>query len=289
MSEDIFKKACLVKLTCRCWSGKRALPGDTMSAVGDREWLNGTKKLVRPGLIRPIRAVVASARRMLRDYALPFPIQGLTLVPKTAMERIEARLQDHKLEFDGAVDSFLFDYEEAVHEARELLGELFDATDYPMDIRGCFEFAWQYVSLDKPDKASLLSPEMMKREEEKFRNLMAEAKTEAMTALREGFRDLVDGLARKLEPGTDGRPKSIKSNSLNRLREFTATFDDRNIFNDEELHRLVDRMKSLTDGVDGTSLRDDPSARRAIRDGMEGIMAGLDGMVEDAPARRVRL
>jgi len=51
----------------------------------------------------------------------------------------------------------------------------------------------------------------------------------------------------------------------------------------------VDRMRSLTDGVDGTSLRDDPSARRAIRDGMEGIMAGLDGMVEDAPARRVRL
>jgi len=133
MSDNIFQKACLIQLSTSCWQGVTTLQSNIMERIGNSEWLKGAKILVNPESLSPVRSQATRARTMLQKSALPFPVKGLTLVPKEALRKIDQTLEEIRQEFDAEVEIFISKYEDERLEARGILGDLFNDSDYPVD------------------------------------------------------------------------------------------------------------------------------------------------------------
>jgi hypothetical protein len=220
---------------------------------------------------------------------LPFPVKGLTLVPKEALRRIDESLEEIRQEFDAEVEIFISKYEDERLEAREILGDLFNDSDYPVDIRSKFHFEWQFLTLDVPGKSRILPVEVYEREVQKFQAMMEEARELAVAALREEFAGIVAHIGDRLSGKDDGKAKRFRFSMVERLREFVESFSDRNLFQDELLEGLVEQARNLLNGVSSVNLRKDEGLRDMVGVEMGLIKLAIDEAMEDLPRRKIRL
>jgi len=287
---NIFKKACLIQLATSCWVGAKMLQPGIMEKIGDSEWLKGRKLLINPELLGPIKTTIQKARQLLMKHALPFPLPGLFLVPKENIADVDGQLALIQQEFASKAESFSSFYEEAREEAKIVLGTLFSETDYPVNIRTKFRFDWRFLLLDVPGKASILTPEIYEREKEKFQALMEEARELSVIALREEFQEVVAHMVERLNGNGTGKPKTIKSNMVNRINEFLDSFGDRNLFNDEQLSELVTQARTSIAGVQNTyALNYNEVLRKRFSSEMSNLKTSIDLAIEDMPRRRIRM
>lgn len=291
MSNDgnLFQKACLVQLSTGCWQGVTALGSHLMERIGNAEWLKGAKVLIDPDCLLPVRSVLSKARGYLTKSALPFPIHGLTLVPKEMLTRIDETLCQMRDEFDAEVQKFIEGYEEEREKARDSLGHLFNESDYPIDVRRKFRFEWRFITMDVPGESGLLTPELYEREREKFQALMEETRELATVALREEFAGIVRHMVERLSGEEDGKPKRFQTSMLDKMGEFLDSFGDRNLFADEKLTELVDQAREVVSGLSTEELRQDGNLRRYIAGEMNELRVAINGALEDLPRRKIRM
>lgn len=288
--ENVFRQSCLLQLNTSCWTGSKALEPAAMQRLGDSDWLRGKKHLIDPEYLGPIKTVIHRARKFLAKYALPFPISTLTLVPKESILTIEHGLKDFELEYWDKVMLFEHRYVTAREEAKTVLGELFRDTDYPVNIMEKFRFEWRYVTLDIPNEASVLPPEIYEQEKQKFRNLMEETRETALLAMREEFAGLISHMIERLTPGDDGKPKIMRSSMVENLNEFFSTFERRNLFDDDELRELVDHASHVLKDIQSPyALKYNDLLRKRIVQDMSRLKVAVDKSIEDLPRRRIRM
>ncbi len=290
MSNDIFKKACLIQLTSSVWQCSRVLNQEVLAKkLGqENEWLRGRKFLINPELLGPVKTAVQQARKTVQKYALPFPITSIYMVPKDSLVIIDERLQYFKDRFWNKVQDFEALYGAGREEAESVLGDLFNEADYPVDIMTKFKFDWRFFELSTPAKSRILSPEIYEREKEKFTSLMDETRELAMAALREEFSTVVSNLVDRLT-NNDGKPKVINNSMFNKLHEFLDDFSTRNIFEDEQLVELTEQAKSVIDGVSPFGLKYNDVMRKKITKGMSDLDNAISASIEDMPRRKLRL
>jgi hypothetical protein len=287
--ENIFQKACLIQLSTAVWQGMTSLTPTLMEKIGNREWLKGAKILVDPDSLSPARSVISKARTHLGKSALPFPIHGLTLVPKETLSRIDEALCGMKQEFEVEVEKFIGSYETEREKARESLGPLFNDADYPIDVRRKFRFEWRFITMDVPGRSGILSPELYEREREKFQALMDETRELATVALREEFAGIVRHMVERLSGQEDGKLKRFQASMLEKMGEFLDSFGDRNLFRDDKLAELVDQAREVVSGLSTEELRQDGNLRSYIADEMNQLRVAVDGALEDLPRRKIRM
>jgi len=286
---DMFKKACLCQIQSSCWTGSKTLNTSIMDNLGNGEWLRGRKLLISQDLLGPIRTTIHQARKLLARYALPFPMAGLHLVPKESLVNIDGQLDLMKAEFFDKVETFAGYYSQAREEARQALGELFNESDYPIDIRNKFRFEWRFLQIDVPGRTSVLSPEIYTREKEKFLGLMNETRELAMAALREEFGEIVHHLTQKII--SDDKPKVFRINMVTRINEYLDAFQDRNIFNDTKLEALVEEARGLVRQISGNpyGVQYNDVLRQKFTKDFNMLKASIDAAIEEMPRRRIHL
>lgn len=288
--DNIFRQSCLLQLNTSCWTGSKSLEPAAMQKLGDSDWLRGKKHLVDPEYLGPIKTVVQKARKYLTKNALPFPLTTLTLVPKESILAIEETLNEFQREYWSKVEQFVEVYEMAREQAQYILGDLFRDTDYPMDIRAKFKFEWRYVTLDVPDEASILPPEIYEREKEKFYDLMQETQESALLALREEFAGLIGHMVDRLETSDEGKPKILRSSMIDNLNEFFESFEGRNLFNDGELREMIEQAKSVIKEIQSPyALKYNELLRKRVAEEMTRLKVAVDQSIEDLPRRRIRM
>lgn len=289
MNSNVFQEACLLQLNTSCWQGSRMLDPAVMERIGNSEWLRGRKHLISPEALNPIRAAISRARKDVERFALPFPLVGLTLVPKEQLARIEECLARHRTDYWNEVEKFEDQYEEAREAARLNLGEFFSETDYPINIRSRFSFEWRYFVLDVPGKAGILTPEIYEREKSKFMAMMEETRELATAALRKEFADHVSHIVERLTRSEDGKPKTFKNCMVEKIQNYLDEFGGRNLFEDDHLAELVEKAKAIIGGVSPESIRENIWLKNSIAEGMGKIKQAIDHAIIDLPRRKVRL
>jgi hypothetical protein len=287
--KEIFRKACIVQFHSSVWQCTKMLDHSVMERVGENaDWLKGRKYLIDPQLIGPCRSVVQLARKMLNQFALPFPIVSLYLVPKESMSKVEQRLQHLKELFWERYREFESKYDQSLMDARYNLGELFSDADYPINLETKFNFEWRYLALGFPIKASLVTPELYEREKQKFHELMEETRNTAMTALREELGGIVSHLVDRLT-NNNGKPKKINEGMFNRLKDFLNDVEARNIFDDDQLIELAQEAKNVIGGVSPLGLKDNHGLRMEITNQMNSLKHAVEASIEDLPTRQIRI
>lgn len=288
-AENMFREAALLQLTATCWQLDKKLPQSMLADVGNVDFLRGRKLLLAPDSTALIKQHIGKARNYLRKISLPFPIKGCVLVPKKLIPEIQEHLKEIEWHYNSAVEDFLYWYPQTVKDAKESLGELFDECDYPTQeaVKNKFRFQWRYITIG-PSVSRVLPPSIYKEEVKKFRELMEQARSEAITALREEFVDLVTNIADKLQNHDDGRPRRLRDAAVENLKQFLDNFSSRNIFEDAQLAELVEQCREIITNTNANAIRGNTQVREEVHLQMEKILAGIDASLEDLPRRRLR-
>ena len=260
-----------------------------LADVGNVDFLRGRKLLLAPESTALIKQHIGKARNYLRKISLPFPIKGCVLVPKKLIPEIQEHLKEIEWYYNSAVEDFLYWYPQTVKDAKESLGELFDECDYPTQetIKNKFRFHWRYITIG-PSISRVLPPSIYKEEVKKFQELMEQARSEAITALRAEFVDLVTNIADKLQNHDDGRPRRLRDAAIENLKQFLDNFNSRNIFEDEQLSELVEQCRGIITNTNANAIRGNTQVREEVHLQMGKILAGIDASLEDLPRRRLR-
>lgn len=286
--ENLFEKGCLVQLSASVWGATRKIKPQRLTDLAvSSEWLRASKKLIDPEALKPINKVINKARSYLTGVNLPFPIKGMEFVPKEMISRVDERLNEFKSEFNHSVATFMENYDQLREVAMVHLGELFNETEYPLDIRKKFAFIWRFIILDVPNgNTSLLAPEVYEREKEKFVQTMEQARELAIQSLREEFAGMVERITDRFSEGANGDRKIFKNGTVNNFYEYFETFKDRNIFKDDELSELVERAKDILGGKSAEEIRSNDQFKERIEDGMRDVEKAMAEILS-MPRRKI--
>lgn len=286
--ENLFEKGCLVQLSASVWGATRKIqPRQITDLPVSGEWLRASKKLVDPEALKPINKIINKARSYLTATSLPFPIKGMEFVPKEMISRVDERLNGFKSEFNHSVETFMGSYDRLREVAMVHLGELFNETEYPLDVRKKFAFIWRFIILDVPNgNTSLLAPEVYEREKEKFVQTMEQARELAVQSLREEFAGMVERITDRFSHGPNGDVKIFKNGTVNHFYEYFETFKERNIFKDHELSELVERAKVILGGKSAEEIRGNDRFKKRIREGMEDVEKAMAEILS-MPRRKI--
>ena len=286
--ENIFEMGCLIQLSTSIWGARRKIKtGQITDMAGANEWLSTHKKLIDPCALKPIQKVANAARGYLSGMSLPFPINGMVFVPKEMISKVDAELDRYKSEFNSKIEDFVSRYDELREVAVVYLGDLFNETDYPVDIRSKFSFAWRFIVLDVPNgNSGVLSPEVYEREKTKFIQTMEEARELAIVSLREEFSSMIKRVTERFTNGHGTKSKIFKNGTINNFYEFFETFRERNIFRDTELAELVDQAEAILGGKTAETIRSNDQLKDHIREGMVEMEKSMENILS-RPRRRI--
>lgn len=286
--ENIFEMGCLIQLSTSIWGARRKIKAGQITDMDSaNEWLSTHKKLIDPCALKPIQKVANAARGYLSGMSLPFPINGMVFVPKEMISRVDKELCRFESEFNSKIEDFVSRYDELREVAVVYLGDLFNETDYPVDIRSKFSFAWRFIVLDVPNgNSGVLSPEVYEREKTKFVQTMEEARELAIMSLREEFSSMIKRVTERFTNGHGTKSKIFKNGTINNFYEFFETFRERNIFRDTELAELVDQAEAILGGKTAETIRSNDQLKDHIREGMVEMEKSMENILS-RPRRRI--
>lgn len=277
---NVFEKGVLVQISTSVWTGKiKASTAAVNKTDADADFLSIHKSLVSKECLKPVEHIRTMARGYVANRSLPFSVTGVLFIPKDMIEVIDEKLRGYQEQFYCQVNEFVEKYDVFTRQAKDKLGELYNPSDYPKDIRRKFSFEWNFFVMAAPDKLSVISPAIYEREKENFQATMHEFEKTAVQALRKNFGDMISRIADRLS-GT--KKKTFKDTTVTNLRQFIGDFKAMNITDDKELETLVARAdECLGTKITPEDLRTDDSLRVSLAGKMSFIEHQISDLVSE--------
>jgi hypothetical protein len=243
-----------------------------------------SKDLIDPKELKPIRRADANLKAWLAGRAVPSSIirGGMYLIPLAMLEEVDREITGFKAKREELVREFVDRYEELKAEARERLKGCYNECEYPPagEVFDAFGVEARWLTFDVPAALKSLNRSVYEREKKKAELQWSYAADEIRDALRASYAELVTAMTEKLgEDPETGKPRVFRDSYADKLKEFLATFEARNLTNDEELSRLTLQAKELLRGVNPKDLREQKDFRAKVAEGFEQIKRQMSGMV----------
>ena len=267
------------------------LPAGAEAKKPDRSWLWVSKTLFISEEFNAIYTADEKAIARAESFCVPSPLRGLKILPLGNVPYVEEIFKEHLPARQALVDAFIAVYPAAVEAALQRLGSLGDPQDYaPIEVvKESFKFNWQYFQMGVSASVESVKAEMFLKEKDLAQERWKSAEEETQKLLRTSMSGLVDDLLTRLTPGTDGKRKVLREESVVAVRDFLNGFNAKNITDDKELSEMVEKMKKLTSGVTADTLRNDFMARSKVTTAFTEISEALGEMITDSPLRKLRL
>lgn len=266
---------------------QKAQAAESFGAEG--QYLSAGKKLLdtRHPAFKTVTGVRSRIVSLWKGMSLPYPEPGVRLIRQDQIEVFTTQLTQLKEELDEAVWRLDEHYAELKSAARERLGSLFDAADYPESVRGMFQVAWDFPSVEPPDYLQRLNPEVYRQECERVAGRFDEAVQLAEQAFVEELRQLVEHLTERLSGQADGKPKIFRDSAVENLTEFFDRFRQLNVRSNDQLDDLVGQCQQVVSGVEPQSLRNNQDLRQSVASELSQVQSVLDGLLVDRPRRNI--
>ncbi|MBI3860745.1 MAG: hypothetical protein HY290_02495 [Planctomycetia bacterium] len=266
---------------------QKAEAADTFGAEGN--YLSAAKKLLDTK--HPAFRAVTSVRHQILSYwkgnSLPYPEPGIRLIRQDDIGAFNMHMTTHKADLDEAISGLNIHYAELKATARDRLGRLYNASDYPASLTGLFDVTWDFPSVEPPSYLSRLSPELYQQESERVAARFDEAVRLAEEAFLAELDRLISHLTERLSGQEDGKPKVFRDSAIENLTEFFGRFRRLNIRSNEQLEQLVDQVQGAVRGIEPQSLRNDMPLRQRVVNQLSGIQSVVDGLLVDRPRRNI--
>ena len=260
-------------------SAQKNQAADTFGAEG--KFLSAGKKLLDTShpAFKAVTAIRGRCVAYWKAVSLPYPEPGVRL--------IDQQIVTLRSELDDAVTELDQHYDELRSAARQRLGDLFDASDYPVSLIGLFAIEHDYPSVEPPDYLRQLSPELYQQECRRVQSRFDEAVQLAEQAFLDELVRLVEHITERLSGADDGKPRVFRDSAVTNLTEFFERFRTLNVRSSEQLDELVSRAQQVIGGVEPQQLRDSATLRQRVVTQLAGVQSSLDGLLVDRPRRNI--
>ena len=267
--------------------GQKDVAADSFGAEG--KFLSAGKKLLDTNhpRFKAVTKVKGEATKYWKESTLPYPEAGLRLIRQSEVADFGRRIDRFKDELSFAVVDLEDHYDELRSAARERLGELFNASDYPASLIGAFAIDCDFPNVEPPEYLRQLSPQIYEAECQRVRARFDQAVVLAEQAFLDELTSLVDRLADRLSTDEDGKQRIFRDSAVTNLTDFFTRFQRLNIGSNEQLDQLVQQAQGVIDGVQPQQLRDSQNLRQHVATRMAGIQSSLNQLLTDRPRRRV--
>jgi hypothetical protein len=240
----------------------------------------------------PALRVVAAVRNQIdvywRSMTLPFPEPCIRLIPVDRLEEFHRQMADYSAELGDAVATLEQDFDDLKADAARRLGSLFQPSDYPANLLGCFAVRWDFPNLEPPSHLIWLSPSVHQLEEFRVQTRFEEAVRLADQTFLEEFVRLVAHLCERISGANpDGTPKVFRDAAVNDLGDFIARYRRFNLRSDAQLDEMVALVRRTLDGVTPERLRAHPGLRRTVAAQLSWVLTSLDAMRRDDTQRPI--
>lgn len=286
---DLAERCVAVRIRTGKIGNTRKVDSGKVEVDADKDLLSISKRLFDSDEFRAIKNLDSEVRRYLESKALPFET-GIHLIPNDMIEEVDTKLREFAERREALVEIFIDVYPVLVEAMPDKLRSLHNSFDYGTvkEARRAFHFDWQYRTFGTPGKLKELSAKLWREERAKAARTMADACEEIKQVLRASMLELITTMRDRLET-PEGKPR-IFGPATSNLRDFLADFNLRNVVDDSDLSKLVDKAKGLLDGgITANDLKDNAALCEKVKTGMAGIASKLEGMVIAKPTRKIRL
>jgi hypothetical protein len=260
---------------------------DTFGA--EKQFLSAGKKLLDTSHphFKAVTAVRTRTVAYWRGVSLPYPEAGVRLLRQDRIEGFASAMSEFKDELSAAVQELDEHFESLKATARQRLGRLYNAIDYPTSLIGLFDLSWDFPSVEPPDYLQQLSPELYAQECQRVQSRFTEAVRLAEEAFIDELTRLIAHLTERLSGTDDGKPKIFRDSAIGNLQEFFDRFRSLNVRSNEQLDQLVSQCQGIVRGVMPQQLRDDMPLRQRVATQLSAVESVLDGLLVDRPRRNI--
>ncbi len=206
------------------WFGTRktltpAQKSEAADAFGaEGEFLSAGKKLIdtRHPAFKEVTAVRGRIVNFWKGLSLPYPEPGIRLIRQDDIGGFNLQLTTLKADLEDTVARLDEHFAELKSAARQRLGRLFNAGDYPESLQGLFDVSWDFPSVEPPDYLRQLSPELYRQESQRIAARFDEAVRLAEEAFTSELAKLVSHLTEP--PLLVKKTESQKSSAIRQSR-----------------------------------------------------------------------
>jgi hypothetical protein len=293
-AQRLRRLAAAVRVHFTWWGTRKTLSNDQKEEVGnvydaDSRLLSASKRLVdvRHESFRRLTAVRTSTLKYWRGLTLPYVEAGVRLIRQCDIEGFVRRMNGFGEELLQAEADLNAVYGEIKDDARRGLGKLYDAADYPPEVKGLFHVEFDFPSVEPPRYLLGLHPELYHQEQERISKRFEEAVQLAEQAFVAEFSKLVAHLTERLSGGEGGQTRVFRDSVVSNLTEFFERFRKLNVQSNQDLDHLVEQAQQLVRGVQPQELRDNDGLRQHIAAEMTQVQTQLETMMVDRPRRQI--
>lgn len=255
----------------------------------DRNYLSATHKLfdTRHPAFKTVTAVKGDIVAYWRCQTLPYVEDGIRLMLKNQVEEFNARMTEYREQLKQAVQDLDDHFHELRHEAKNRLGQLYNADNYPDSVIGTIDVEWSFPSVEPPDYLMQIQPALYEQEKQRVAARFEEAVALAEAAFLKELQELVENLQERLKPAEDGRKKIFRDSTVGNFKEFFQKFQQLNVSDNQALDSIVQSAAALLDGVEPAELRNLPTLRGEVTAGLAKIGEQLSALITTAPRRKI--
>ncbi|MDE0488594.1 MAG: hypothetical protein OXI07_05305, partial [Gammaproteobacteria bacterium] len=272
---DLNTDAMLVSLRIAAWSGRLYDRDASAHVAAHHEAATSAgrynKRLLPKEAFAALTATVSRARTAHYEQTLPWDDKGARLLTVANYERYTELMDGLCEKMIRERARFVEDYQDNIDRARLELGRLFRIQDYPSSAALKDKFAIRYRIAPVPDADHFIArlagddTERVKRDIERQ---VGERLNGAVGDLYRRLGESVERVADRLREDGDGKPLVFRNTMIENIRDLVDVVPRLNIFGDDELARLCERVKDRIASVEPDALRPsrtfDPGARRRV-------------------------
>ena len=269
-------------------TGQKAQIAETFNAQ-ERD-LSASKRIldVSDPVFRQVTAIKNHIIGYWRAMTLPHPEPGIRLLKRDRAQDFSRTLDEYRQKLHESVGKLESHYARLKDAARVRLGTLFNESDYPPHLSGMFDVSYEFISLEPPAYLLELSPEVYQEQQRRVAARFEEAIDLAEKAFTSELAQLVSHLVERLTgDGAGGEKKVFRDSAIANINGFFERFRSLNVGSNSELDKLVTTAQQAIRGVGAQDLRDREGLRQQVATQMSSVLATLDGLLVDAPRRKI--
>jgi hypothetical protein len=255
----------------------------------DVRFLSAGKRLL--DITHPVYKAVTAVRGKVIAYwksmSLPYPEPGIRLIRQDRIDEFTAKMREFQEELAEAVENLDRHYSDLKAMARQRLGSLFNAGDYPESLVGAFSIDADFPSVEPPDYLSQLNPQLYEQECRRVQSRFDAAVQLAEEVFTGELAKLVSHLTERLTGQEDGKCRIFRDSAIDNLTEFFQRFRELNVRSNDQLDQIVADAQRIIRGIEPQTLRDNGGLRQHVATEMSRVQSVLDGLLVDRPRRAI--
>lgn len=319
--ERVFTEGTLIQVNVARWSGLKYLDAEDLGLKSediDSDLFSlGRKRLLSKSRMQSFKSIENRARKTVDKYSFPFPLGKAAFIPAAAIPKVIEELDKHIVDFDGATETLVKDYEDVkkamiglyqnnLPSIYERLGDAVDETfpefsarfldkiarAYPQDIKSRYSLSYSMFRVSMPEdaRAEAIETGVAAEVAEQKAKLIAKKNKEMQKRINEDVDDFVVKVVGALRGEVSevcgrvseliARGAPVKETSLGALRDMVEKFKTLNFMGDEEINSQIEEVKSLLDGKSSADFRSDDTLLADLGDSLKKASSSARRQVE---------